>query len=60
VLDLSGTLSEVSRRAAARAEEEAVRIALREAEGDRNRAAERLGISLSTLSRRLRSDRADG
>jgi DNA-binding NtrC family response regulator len=54
VLDLSGPLSEVGRRAALRAEEEAVALALREAGGDRAAAAARLGVSVSTLSRRLR------
>jgi DNA-binding NtrC family response regulator len=56
VLDLSGPLAEVARRAAARAEEEAVALALRETGGDRAAAAERLGISLSTLNRRLRQE----
>jgi len=42
-------------RAADRAEQEAVEIAMRDAEGDRARAAARLGISLSTLGRRLRA-----
>jgi DNA-binding NtrC family response regulator len=55
VLDLSGTLSEVGRRAVARAEDEAIRLALRESDGDRGAAALRLGISVSTLNRRLRS-----
>ena len=55
VIDLSGTLVEVGRRAAARAEEEALRLAMREAEGDRPAAAKRLGLSLSTLGRRLRA-----
>jgi DNA-binding NtrC family response regulator len=55
VLDLSGTLAEVGRRAVARAEEEAIQRALKEAGGDRAAAAERLGISVSTLNRRLRS-----
>jgi transcriptional regulator with GAF, ATPase, and Fis domain len=54
VLDLTGPLSEVSRRAAARAEEEAIAMALRESGGERSEAAARLGISLSTLNRRLR------
>jgi len=54
VLDLSGTLADVVKRAEARAEEEALALALREAGGDRTAAAERLGISLSTLNRRLR------
>jgi DNA-binding NtrC family response regulator len=56
VLDLSGTLGEVAKRAAARVEEEAVALALREAGGDRAAAAQRLGVSLSTLNRRLRQD----
>jgi transcriptional regulator with PAS, ATPase and Fis domain len=55
VLDLSGTLADVGKRAAARAEDEAVQLALRETEGDRAAAAERLGVSLSTLNRRLRA-----
>ncbi len=54
VLDLSGPLAEVKERAAARAEEEAIALAMREAEGDRAAAAARLGISVSTLGRRLR------
>jgi len=55
VLDLSGPLSEVSERAAARAEDEAIRLALAESGGNRAAAAEKLGISLSTLSRRLKA-----
>jgi DNA-binding NtrC family response regulator len=55
VLDLSGPLAEVSARAAARAEEEAIQQALLETDGNRAAAAERLGISISTLSRRLRA-----
>jgi len=54
VLDLSGTLADVARRAAARAEEEAIALALRETGGDRAAAAVRLGVSLSTLNRRRR------
>jgi DNA-binding NtrC family response regulator len=55
VLDLTGPLPEVARRAASRAEEEAIRLALKAAAGDRGAAAERLGISASTLSRRLKA-----
>ena len=55
VVDLSGPLPEVTKRVAARAEEEAIALALRETDGDRAAAAERLGVSLSTLNRRLRS-----
>ena len=54
VLDLSGPLAEVSRRAAARAEEEAIARAMSDTGGDRAAAAERLGISVSTLARRVR------
>ena len=60
VLDLSGPLSEVSERAAARAEDEAIRLALAEAGGNRAAAAEKLGISLSTLSRRLKAGTGTG
>jgi len=54
VLDLTGPLAEVRERAADRAEEEAVALAMRESGGDRAAAAARLGVSLSTLGRRLR------
>jgi transcriptional regulator with GAF, ATPase, and Fis domain len=55
VIDLSGPLAEVAKRAAARAEEEAIARALSETGGDRAAAAHRLGISVSTLSRRTRA-----
>jgi DNA-binding NtrC family response regulator len=55
VFDLSGPLAEVSERAAARAEEEAIKLALSETDGNRAAAAERLGISVSTLARRLKT-----
>jgi DNA-binding NtrC family response regulator len=54
VLDLTGTLAEVAARAAARAEDAAVERAMRQAGGDREAAAAQLGVSVSTLSRRLR------
>jgi DNA-binding NtrC family response regulator len=54
VLDLSGTLAEVVRRAEERAEEEAIRLALLDTRGHRAAAAARLGVSVSTLNRRLR------
>jgi two-component system, NtrC family, response regulator AtoC len=62
VLDLSGPLAEVRERAAERAEEEAIALALRATDGDRAAAAAQLGVSLSTLNRRLRPspDGADG
>jgi len=59
VVDLSGPLPEVAKRVVARAEEEAIALALRETEGDRVAAAERLGVSLSTLNRRLRKAEAE-
>ena len=54
VLDLAGPLAEVTRKAALLAEEEAIALAMRESEGDRAKAAARLGVSVSTLNRRLR------
>jgi DNA-binding NtrC family response regulator len=56
VLDLSGPLTEVVRRAGAAAEDEAIAAALRFTGGDRAAAAQRLGISPSTLARRLRAN----
>jgi DNA-binding NtrC family response regulator len=56
VIDLSGPLNEVVRRAGERATEEAIALALRESEGDRARAAARLGLSLASLNRRLKPD----
>ena len=52
VLDLTGPLAEVVKRASDKAEEEAIALALREHEGDRAAAARRLGISVATLNRR--------
>ncbi len=54
VVDLTGPLPEVAKRVTARAEDEAIAHAMQVSEGDRGAAAERLGISLSTLNRRLR------
>jgi transcriptional regulator with GAF, ATPase, and Fis domain len=59
VVDLSGPLPEVTKRVAARAEEEAIAVALRDTDGDRASAASRLGISLSTLNRRLRKSEGE-
>jgi DNA-binding NtrC family response regulator len=56
VIDLTGPLAEVAKRAAVRAEEEAIRLALQEADGDKAQAAARLGITAATLARRLRDD----
>ena len=46
----------MAKRAALRAEEEAIALALRETAGDRAKAAARLGVSVSTLNRRLRQN----
>ncbi len=59
VLDLTGPLADVCRRAGAAAEAEAIRLALEEAGGDRAAAAGRLGISVSTLGRRLKGTPPD-
>jgi len=56
VIDLTGPLADVGKRAAARAEDEAIRMALQESGGDRVQAAARLGISPAALNRRLRDD----
>jgi DNA-binding NtrC family response regulator len=56
VLDLSGPLPEVVRRATERIEDEAIELALQRSGGDRTAAADSLGISVSTLSRRLRRE----
>jgi DNA-binding NtrC family response regulator len=55
VIDLSGTLEEVTARASARAEQEAIQIALKHAENDHAAAAERLGISVPALKRRIKA-----
>jgi DNA-binding NtrC family response regulator len=55
VIDLSGPLADVVKRATVRAEEEAIALALAEAGADRAQAADRLGISVATLNRRLRA-----
>ena len=59
VVDLSGPLPEVTKRVVARAEEEAIAATLKDTNGDRSAAASRLGISLSTLNRRLRKAEAE-
>jgi DNA-binding NtrC family response regulator len=59
VIDLSGPLNEVVRRAGERATEEAIALALRECEGDRSGAASRLGLSLASLNRRLKPPSED-
>ena len=60
VIELHGTLDEVLKRAAARVEEETIALALSQTGGDRAAAAARLGVSLSTLNRRLRQGEEPG
>jgi DNA-binding NtrC family response regulator len=55
VVDLRGPLAEVVERASALVEQEAIRLALAECGGDRAAAAGRLGLSVSTLGRRLKA-----
>ena len=53
-LDLSGTLSEASRRILAEVERRKIEQALKEAAGNRNRAAELLQVSYKTFMAKLR------
>jgi DNA-binding NtrC family response regulator len=55
VMDLTGPLEEVTARAAARVEQEAIRLAMRHAQNDSAAAAERLGMSVSALRRRMKA-----
>jgi DNA-binding NtrC family response regulator len=52
--DLSGSLAQVSRRAASSAEREKIRRVMEEVGGDRSRAAEALRVSTKTLLAKLR------
>jgi transcriptional regulator with GAF, ATPase, and Fis domain len=54
LIDLRQPLEQVSGRAAAMAEEEAIRLALREC-ADRAAAAERLGLAPAALTRRIKA-----
>ena len=64
MLDLSGPLADVGKRASARAEEEAIRLAMQDCAGDRNAAAARLGLSpprsTAGCGTRARSGQAGG
>jgi DNA-binding NtrC family response regulator len=53
-LDWSGTLAEVSRRVMTEVERRKIELALKEAAGNRGRAAELLQISYKTLTTKLR------
>jgi transcriptional regulator with GAF, ATPase, and Fis domain len=52
--ELSGSLAQVSRRAASSAEKEKIRRVMDEVEGDRSRAADVLQVSTKTLTAKLR------
>jgi DNA-binding NtrC family response regulator len=54
-VDLSGSLAEITSRAVAEVERQAIRRALDESRGDLPRAARRLGITPAVLSTKLRS-----
>jgi DNA-binding NtrC family response regulator len=58
VVDLSGTLEQIVDRVTRQAEEEAMEQALRECGGNRGLTAARLGLSVSTLNRRLKAQGA--
>ena len=57
--DFSGTLTDVSRRGAAQAERRKIEIALRDAENDKGRAAEMLGVTYKTLLSKLKEHRLE-
>ncbi|HVL70109.1 MAG TPA: sigma-54 dependent transcriptional regulator [Vicinamibacterales bacterium] len=57
--DFSGTLSDVARRATAEVERRKVELALREAEQNKGRAAELLGISFKALLAKLKEYRIE-
>ena len=59
-IDLSGTLSEASRRVLAEVERRKIEQALKDAAGNRGRAAELLQVSYKTLIGKLREYGIDG
>jgi DNA-binding NtrC family response regulator len=58
-LDLSGTLSDATRRVAAEAEKRKIEMVLREADNNRGRASELLGITYKMLMSKLKEHRID-
>ena len=54
MLDWSGTLAEVSARFATEAEKRKIALALKQANGDKGRAADILQINFKTLAPKLR------
>ena len=57
--DFSGTLQEVTRRAAAEVERRKIQQALAEAEGNRGRASELLGVTFKQLTSKLKEHRIE-
>ena len=57
--DFSGTLTDVSRRAAAQAERRKLELVLQDADHDKARAAEMLGITYKTLVSKLKEHRLE-
>jgi len=58
-IDLSGTLTEATRRVVAEAEKRKIEQVLREADGNKGRAAELLGITYKMLLLKLKEHRLD-
>ncbi|MCA1560396.1 MAG: sigma-54 dependent transcriptional regulator [Acidobacteria bacterium] len=58
-IDLTGTLNEVSRRVAGEAERRKIAEVLREADGNKGRAAELLQVSYKTLLAKLKENRIE-
>jgi DNA-binding NtrC family response regulator len=58
-LDLSGTLTDVTRRAVAEVEKLKIEQALKEADGNKGRAAEILQVSYKTLLAKLKEHRIE-
>ena len=58
-LDLSGTLMQATRRVAAEAEKRKIEQTLREADGNRGRASELLGITFKALTSKLKEHRIE-
>jgi transcriptional regulator with GAF, ATPase, and Fis domain len=58
-IDLAGTLNEVTRRVVAEAEKRKIEMTLREADGNKGRAAELLGVTYKILMAKLKEHRID-
>jgi DNA-binding NtrC family response regulator len=58
-IDLAGTLSEVTRRVASEAEKRKIEQVLREADGNKGRAAELLGITYKMLLSKMKEHRLE-